>query len=67
MGLQYPDNDYVKKVCKIGQEAACCRYLTMSAKGWSCEKLHPEGKAMLDARVNKMSAKGDNCEGLGSR
>ena len=66
---RYPDGEHIKDVCRIGQGAACCRYLTMSPAGWSCEKLHPEGKALLDARVaaGNMNARADNCEGLESR
>lgn len=53
------------RVCKIGQGAACCRYLvlkppTCCAKGTSMQPL-------LDARVaaGKMNAQGDNCPGYG--
>jgi len=65
---QYPDDMYVKAVCKVGQ-LECCRYLTMGPNGWSCEKGTPALKALLDDRVAKgtIRARGDNCEGLGSR
>lgn len=65
---RYPDDAYVKGPCKIGQGAACCRYLTMGPKGWSCEK-HGSLQAHLDARVaaGTITARGDNCEGLDSR
>jgi hypothetical protein len=58
----------VNEVCLIGQGARCCRYLTMSPRGWSCEKRHAMGRT-LDARVaaGRMNARGDNCEGLDSR
>lgn len=65
--MSYPDDMTVRSICKIGQGAECCRYLTMGGGGWSCEKLNPEGKAMLDARVAGMTAKGDNCDGMESR
>lgn len=64
--LAPPDDEYVKTVCKIGQGAACCRYLTMGGGGWSCEKL-TSMKGTIDRRVDAMVAKGDNCEGRGSR
>jgi len=61
--------DYAKAVCKIGQGAACCRYLVMSKNGWSCEKNNPEGAAMINARVaaDRFISRGDNCEGRASR
>jgi len=64
-----PDDDYVMKVCQPGKGALTCRYLTMAAGGWSCEKLVPALKSHFDARVARgdMNAQGDNCEGRGSR
>ncbi len=61
---EWPHMDYIRDVCKIGQGAACCRYLTMGADGWSCEKTSSL-KALLDARVatGTINARGDNCEG----
>lgn len=57
-------NDWAKTVCKVGQGHACCRYLTMGACGWSCQK-HGSFKAHIDERVRAetMTARGDNCEG----
>lgn len=65
---KYPDDVYVAEVCKMGQGNACCRYLTMHPKGWSCEKLG-NLKDTLDRRVeaDTINAKGDNCEGLDCR
>lgn len=64
----YPEAQWVKEVCKIGQGPLCCRYLTMMAGGWSCEKLGPSA-AYLDKRVAEgtFTARGDNCEGKRSR
>ncbi len=55
---------YTLEVCRIGQRAACCRYLTMSPQGWGCEKHTGLGR-VLDARVaaEDMNARGDNCAG----
>ena len=65
MTLDYPSDEWAKSTCKIGQGAACCRYLTIGPRGWSCEKLSPLA-AVIDRRED-MNAKGDNCSGLGSR
>lgn len=63
-----PDDFCVREVCKIGQGALCCRYLTMSPNGWSCEKLTDMGRE-LDRRADakQMVAIGDNCLGRGDR
>ena len=60
----WPDMEYIKGICKIGQGAACCRYLTMGSGGWCCEKT-TSLKQVLDARAvaGTMVALGDNCEG----
>lgn len=52
----------VMDVCKIGQKAACCKYLVMGHLGFECGKLIPEIKKELD-RQKDMVAKSDNCEG----
>lgn len=66
--IEVPDfevmtNDHAKAVCQPGTEA-CCRYLTMSAKGWECAKL-TSLRSTLDYRATtgQMRATGDNCEG----
>ncbi len=66
--MAFPDNKQVREVCKIGQGAECCRYLTMGANGWSCEKLSEMG-ITLDAKAlaGSMTARADNCPGLESR
>ena len=58
------DEDHVRNVCKIRQEG-CCRYLTLSVKGFNCEK-HTELSEYLDNRVTEgsMNATGDNCPGI---
>lgn len=63
------DLPHAKAVCKIGKGKLTCRYLTMSAKGWSCEKLNPEGRGMIDRRVarGQFVAKSINCSGRLSR
>lgn len=58
-------DQWAENVCAIGKGAACCRYLTMSPKGWECAK-HSELATMLDDRVaaGTINARGDNCEGV---
>lgn len=62
-----PDNAWTIEVCKRGQREACCRFLTMSALGWSCERLTQTG-AYLSQRAErgKLTAKGINCTGRAS-
>lgn len=54
---------HIKEVCRIGQGAACCRYLIMSDSGWECWKIDKALRQSIDNRVQNMIAKGDNCEG----
>jgi len=65
---KYPTDEWTKAVCKTGQGELTCRYLTMGPNGWSCEKFGSL-REHLDRRVanEEMNARGDNCEGLGSR
>jgi hypothetical protein len=64
----FPDLEHVKTVCRIGQGADCCRYLTMHPDGWSCEK-HSSLRAYIDYRANvgSMHARSDNCPGKDAR
>lgn len=63
-----PDTEWAKRICLIGQGSECCRYLTMGAHGWSCEK-HGTLRAHIDKRAltHVMHAKGDNCPGRTSQ
>lgn len=54
---------YRADVCRIGQGEACCRYLALGAVGWSCEK-RGNLRLAIDRRVDQMSAKSDNCDGV---
>lgn len=67
-GDDYPDFKYATDVCLIGKGARCCRYLTATGDGWSCEKRSPQ-KAYFDRRAaeGKMHARADNCPGKDSR
>lgn len=63
-----PDLEWAKTVCKIGQGAACCCYLTMSPKGWSCEKFGQFSQHLKRrAEAGEMHARSDNCEGRASQ
>jgi len=61
----FPDMEWIGGVCRIGQREACCRYLTMGAAGWNCEKLTAL-RATIDRKVaaGEFTAQGDNCEGV---
>jgi hypothetical protein len=45
----YPDDTWVRDVCKRGQGAACCRYLVIAPGGWSCAK-HSALRELIDER-----------------
>lgn len=54
----------IKDVCKIGQGAACCKYLLLGAKGFECGKINEEWRKVVDDNWNpRKTAQGDNCEG----
>ena len=59
-------DEHVKAVCKIGQGAACCRYLTMGPDGFGCEKF-TQLAGVIDGKVERgtYSSVGDNCDGWG--
>lgn len=63
-----PDDQWAKDVCKIGQGAACCRFLCMAPTGFSCEK-EGQHSALLTRRAatGQMTAISDNCDGRISR
>ena len=54
--------DFAKEMCKIGQGADCCRYLTGGQTGLECAKLTGL-RAVIDARAATMTAQSDNCPG----
>lgn len=62
--INHVSGKQMKEVCKIGT-AECCRYLTVGADGFGCEK-KSSLKALLDSKVarGEMRAVGDNCPGL---
>lgn len=55
---------YLQTTCKVGQRAACCRYIVAGAGGITCAKLTGLRKT-IDDRVaaGTFTAQGDNCEG----
>ena len=57
---------HMKEVCKMGQGHDCCRYIAVGPEGFECCKDDPSMKAVLDKRVPRMNAQGDNCEGWDS-
>lgn len=56
-------SERMKEICKIGQGNDCCRYLACDDKGFCCLKSVPEMKKTVDAKVNRMNAQSDNCDG----
>ncbi len=57
---------HLNSVCKIEQKKETCRYISLSEIGYVCMKKSP-AKDKLDelADNESMSARSDNCEGLG--
>jgi len=66
-GHPLDESGWLKRVCRIGEGHACCRYVTMDGDGFDCAK-HGEFRAHLDHRVSMetINARGDNCPGLGA-
>lgn len=58
------EDNIVFNICKIGQLEKTCRYVAAGQHGFACLKLMPEAKEKLDKIVEKMIAKGNNCEGI---
>lgn len=58
-------SEYIKQVCKIGQEASCCKYLVLGAGGFECMKADLANKKIVDDNwaTTEHVAQGDNCEG----
>lgn len=58
-------SNYVKNTCRIGQGAACCRFLAIDPlTGFDCLKMTARGRAMIAQRQPHMTAQADNCEGI---
>ena len=57
------DNERLKKICKMGQGASCCRYMTADGEGIKCAK-NTSWARIIDERIATMTTKSDNCEGL---
>lgn len=58
-------NKDIDEICKIGQGADCCKYLTIGGKGFECAKVDAKWKSIVDKAwaENEHVAQGDNCEG----
>ncbi len=61
--------EYTDKICKGGQGALCCKYLTFSwqRRVFECAKIDGSMKSVIDTKIEKQPdsviAKGDNCQG----
>ena len=58
---------HLNSICKIYKKNLSCRYIFLSPNGFVCVKRTPI-KTTLDSMVSKqeVTARGDNCEGLGN-
>lgn len=52
--------------CRVGQGAACCRYIVSGGDGVECAKHEPDLNRQINERIKEglFIAQGDNCEGL---
>lgn len=57
---------HLHDVCKVGQGANCCKYVTAGADGIQCAKINPADKGLIDREwaTREHVAQGDNCEGV---
>jgi hypothetical protein len=58
-------DDYIEKICRIGQGELCCRYLVIAHTGFKCMKADKHSKAIIDHAWSTTVhvAQGDNCPG----
>jgi hypothetical protein len=61
-----PLKEHLNAICKIGQGAACCKYLWAGGKGFECMKVDEGSKKIIDENWAKVHhvAQGDNCGGI---
>ena len=58
---------HLSSVCKIEQGEETCRYIALSQIGYVCMKKSPAREKLDEMAMDeKMKARSDNCEGLGS-
>ncbi len=64
--VDFPNQKHVQTVCKPGQGAATCRFLSMMPDGvYKCEKFASLGRYLnYRAESGDLTAQGDNCEGV---
>ena len=60
----YIEREYAEKVCRIGQFDKTCRYLAVGENGYTCAKLIPAARYLIDAQKETYTAQGDNCPGV---
>ena len=61
-------DEKMKNICLIGEGERTCRYIVLSKIGFVCSKKTPMSETFDDlVNKNKITAKSNNCEGLGSQ
>lgn len=60
-----PDREWLDTVCKIGQGAACCRYVICGPNGFGCARWLSGLADQIDIRAGRgdMKAVAINCVG----
>jgi hypothetical protein len=53
--------DEAKEVCRLGQQAGCCAFLTVGEEGFTCERMNSRISTIILDRLEKgtMNAKGE--------
>lgn len=59
-----PLSRQIREVCRIGQGADCCRFLSNDGTGFHCAKLNDHLVEQIEVRRPDMIAQGDNCAGF---
>lgn len=63
-----PTEAFAVRTCRIGQKAACCRFLGRDEGGWLCAKNTPLAEYLTTrAAAGEMTARSDNCSGRSAR
>ena len=58
----FPTNEDVQDICKVGQGADTCMFLTMGSTGWQCVALDWRMRMTLEDRADEMGASRKGCD-----